>query len=97
MTADGLDPSVTPMIAQMNSQTNIPTNLLAISLDMIRGRLTSSVDEQGSSTESFNSVERDGGGADVDEGSDQRDEERVVDCSKTLEERGTEVENEVDT
>jgi hypothetical protein len=59
--------------------------------------LTSSVNEQRSSTESFNGVERDRGGADVDEGSDQRDEERVVDCSKTLEERGTEVEDEVDT
>ena len=46
--------------------------------------LTGTVDQQGSSTESLNGVERDGGRADVDEGGDEGDQERVVDGSKSL-------------
>ena len=66
-------------------------------LTALKRELTSSVDEQRSSTEFLDGVERDRGGADVDKGGDERDQERVVDCAKTLEERGTEVEDEVDT
>jgi len=66
-------------------------------LTALKRELTSSVDEQRSSTEFLDGVERDGGGADVDEGGDERDQERVVDCAETLEERSTEVEDEVDT
>jgi hypothetical protein len=46
--------------------------------------LTSSVDEEGSSTELLNGVEGDRGRADVDEGGDERDQERVADRSKCL-------------
>jgi hypothetical protein len=59
--------------------------------------LTGSVDEQRSSTEFLDGVERDRSGADIDEGGDQGDQEGVADCSESLEERGTEVEDKVDT
>ena len=58
-----------------------------VSTGMIRmgaGRLTGTVDQQGSSTESLNGVERDGGRADIDEGGNEGDQERVVDGSKSL-------------
>lgn len=72
------------MMAQMNSQTNIPTALSVRDDDVVAGGLTSTVDQQGSSTESLNGVEGDGGGADVDEGGDEGNQERVVDGSKSL-------------
>jgi hypothetical protein len=86
------------MMAQMNSQTNIPTDCqLQITLSPKSCLLTGTVDEQRSSTESLNGPEGDRGGADVDKGGDQRDQERVGDCAECLEEGGTEVEDEVDT
>lgn len=59
---------------------------------------TESTDEKdGSTTESLNSPERERGGADVDEGEDERDEEDVVDGTGGLEEGSRVVEDEVDT
>lgn len=54
-------------------------------------------DEQRSSTELFNSVERDRSGADVDNGEDHRGDERVIDGTGGLQESGRVVEDEVDT
>ena len=51
------------------------------------------VDQKRSSTESLNGPERDRGGADVDEGGDERDQERVGDGVQVLEEDGSEVED----
>lgn len=53
--------------------------------------------KNGSTTESLNSPERQGSGADVDEGEDERDEEDVVDGTGGLEEGSRVVEDEVDT
>jgi hypothetical protein len=61
------------------------------------GALTGSVDEEGSSTELLNGPERDRSRADINEGGNERDQEGVADGSEILEERGTEVEDEVDT
>jgi hypothetical protein len=59
---------------------------------------TKSTDEEdGSTTKSLNSPEREGSGADVDEGEDERDEEDVVDGTGGLEEGSRVVEDEVDT
>lgn len=55
------------------------------------------VDEDGAATEALDNVEGDRGGADVDEGSDELDEEGVADRAELLEEDGTEIEDEVDT
>ena len=54
-------------------------------------------DQQPSTTEALNGVERDGRGAYVDKGGDQRDEERIRDRAQAGEEDRTEVEDEVDT
>lgn len=54
-------------------------------------------DEQGATTELLNGPEGDGGGADVDNGRDHTDQERVVDGVQIGEEGGSEVEHEVDT
>lgn len=54
-------------------------------------------EEDGSTTESLNSPERQRSGADVDESEDQRDEEDVVDGTGRLEEGSRVVEDEVDT
>jgi hypothetical protein len=54
-------------------------------------------DEERTTTELLNSVEGDGGRADVDEGEDQRDQEGVADGTGGLEERSRVVEDEVDT
>ncbi len=54
-------------------------------------------DEQRTTTESFDSPERDGGGANIDESGDKTDQEWVGNCAESLEEGGTEVEDEVDT
>lgn len=69
----------------MNSQMNIPTDLISKTGYARRERgLTGTVDEKRSSTEPFNGVEGDRSRADVDEGGDQRDQEWVRDCSETL-------------
>jgi len=52
----------------------------------------SSVDEERATTETFDSVERDGGGADVDDGEDHGDEEGVGDGTSRSEERSGVVE-----
>lgn len=57
----------------------------------------SSVEKNGSSTELLNSVERDRCRADVDQGEDQRDQERVANGAGRLQERSGVVENEVNT
>lgn len=54
-------------------------------------------DEQGAAADSLHTPERDRGRADVDEGRDERDQERVLDGAELLEEGGAEVEDEVDT
>lgn len=54
-------------------------------------------DQNRTSTEALNDPEGNRSRADIHECSDQRDEERVADCAKLLEEGGTEVEDEVDT
>ena len=54
-------------------------------------------DEQGTTSELLNSVEGDGGRADVDEGEDQGDQEGVANGTSGLEERSRVVEDEVDT
>lgn len=54
-------------------------------------------DEQRPTTKAFDGPERDWGGADVDEGCDQADEERIGNGAQLLEERGSEIEDEVDT
>jgi hypothetical protein len=54
-------------------------------------------EEDRSATESLNSPERQGSGADVDEGEDERDEEDVVNGTGGLEEGSRVVEDEVDT
>jgi len=54
-------------------------------------------DEERTATELLNSVEGDGGRADVDKGEDQRDQEGVADGTGGLEERSRVVEDEVDT
>lgn len=54
-------------------------------------------DENGTTTESLDSPERQGSGADVDQREDQRDQEGVADGTGGLEERGRVVEDEVDT
>jgi hypothetical protein len=54
-------------------------------------------DEERTTTELLNSVEGDGGRADVDKGEDQRDQEGVADGTSGLEERSRVVEDEVDT
>lgn len=53
--------------------------------------------EQPTTAEFLNGVERDGCGAYIDKGGDQRDEERVTNRAQAGEEDSTEVENEVDT
>lgn len=57
----------------------------------------STPEEQSTTTELLHGVERDGSGADVDDGGDHADQEGVFDGSQALEEGGTEVEDEVDT
>lgn len=54
-------------------------------------------DEERTTTKLLNSVEGDGGRADVDEGEDQGDQEGVVDGASGLQERSGVVEDEVDT
>ena len=56
----------------------------------------SAPDEQRTTTELLNGPEGDRGRADVDEGRDERDEERVGDGSERLEECGAKIEDEVD-
>lgn len=53
-------------------------------------------DEELAATEAFDGPEGQGGGADVDEGGDEGDQEGVIDRAQTLEEDGAEVEDEVD-
>lgn len=53
-------------------------------------------DEDPAAAETLDCPEGDGGGADVDEGRDERDEERVFDGAEGFEEDGAKVENEVD-
>jgi len=55
----------------------------------------SSIDEERSATELLNSVEGDGSGADVDDGENHGDQERIVDGAGGREERSRVVENEV--
>jgi len=57
----------------------------------------SAPDEQWTTAKPLNSPEGDRGGADVDEGGDEGDQERVLNGAEILEEGGTEVEDEVDT
>lgn len=57
----------------------------------------STPEEQGAATELLDGVEGDGGGQDVDDGSDHAQQEGVLDCAQLSEEGGTEVEDEVDT
>ena len=57
----------------------------------------SAIDQERATTESLNSVERDGRGADVDKSEDQRDQEGIADRASGLQERGGIVENEVHT
>lgn len=57
----------------------------------------SSPQKEGTTTNPLNGVERDGGGADVDDGGDHGQEEGVLDGAELLEESGAEVEDEVDT
>lgn len=54
-------------------------------------------DKERSATDLLNGVEGDRGGANVDEGEDQGDQERVGDGAGRLQERGRVVEDEVDT
>jgi len=54
-------------------------------------------DQNATTAETLNDPEGQWGAADVDEGGDERDQERVVDRAEGLEEDGTEVEDEVDT
>lgn len=49
----------------------------------------STPDEEGTTTELLDGVEGDGGGADVDKGGDEGDQEGVRDRSEVLEEGGT--------
>lgn len=51
------------------------------------------VDQKRSTTESLNGPEGDGSGADINEGSNERDQEWVGDGAQVLEEDGTEVED----
>ena len=53
--------------------------------------------EQRTTTDLLNSVERERSGADVDNGGDDAEQEGVLDCAELGEEGGTEVEDEVDT
>lgn len=55
------------------------------------------VDEQGAASEALDGPEGDGCGAHVDEGGDQRDQERVADVAELLEEGCAKIEDEVDT
>ena len=57
----------------------------------------STPDEEWATAEFLNSVERNWGGADVDQGEDERDQEFVADGTGGLQERGGVVEDEVDT
>jgi hypothetical protein len=57
----------------------------------------SSVDEQRAATEALNRPERQRGGADVDKGEDERDQEGVLDGTCRLQEGSRVVEDEVDT
>ena len=57
----------------------------------------SAPDKDGAATETLDSPEGDGGGADVHDGEDQGHEEGVLDCVERLEEDGRVVEDEVDT
>lgn len=54
-------------------------------------------DEDLAATEAFDGPEGDGGRADVDEGCDEGDEERVLDRAQGGEEDGSKVEDKVDT
>ena len=54
-------------------------------------------DEDLATTEAFDRPEGDGGGADVDEGCDEGDQEGVVNRAEGFEEDGSEIEDEVDT
>ena len=54
-------------------------------------------DEERAAAEALDGPERDGGGADVDDGEDQGHEEGVLDRAEGLEEDGGVVEDEVDT
>ena len=64
---------------------------------MTNDHTSSSPDQDGASAEPLDDVEGDWCGADVDESGDQVDEEGIADCSKFLEESGSEVKDEVDT
>ena len=57
----------------------------------------STPDQDCASAKSFNDVEGNWCGADIDQGGDKVDQERIADRSKFLEESGSEVEDEVDT
>jgi hypothetical protein len=57
----------------------------------------STPDHDCASAKSFNDVEGNWCGADVDQGSDEVDQERILDRSKLLEEGGSKVEDEIDT
>ena len=57
----------------------------------------STPDQDCASAISFNDVEGNWCGADIDQGSDKVDQERIADRSKFLEESGSEVEYKVDT
>lgn len=57
----------------------------------------STPDENCAATHTFNDVEGNGSGAHIDEGSDETNEEGILDCFQLLEEGSTEVEDKVDT
>jgi hypothetical protein len=54
-------------------------------------------DQNGASAESLDNVERDWRGANVDQGGNKIDQERIADRSELLEESGSEVKDEIDT
>ena len=57
----------------------------------------STPDENCAAAQTFNDVEGNGSGAHVDEGSDETNEEGIMDCLQLLEKGSTEVEDKVDT
>jgi hypothetical protein len=96
-----LNPMVTPMLATKNWQTSMPKAPQLMrgecSVRLLQKISTRNIHEKWATAHSLNSPERDGSGEHVDEGEDERYEEGVGDGACGLEERGGEVEDEVDT
>lgn len=89
--SDGLTGSVGSKLVETDSNTDNGND------ELTDQHAQGTPDEQRSSTELLNGVERDRGGANVDNGEDHRSEERIGDGAGRLQESGRVVEDEVDT